>query len=172
MKVNVGSRNPVKINATRAVFMQLDSTVEIVGVAVNSGVADQPLGDTETQQGTINRARAALTPGAAYGVGFEGGILETEHGLLTCAWCAVADQSGKLGLGGGVNVLLPPKIATLLAQGHELGVAMDILTGAHNSKQGPGAVGILTDGLSDRQSAYEHMLNLALAPFRRPDLYT
>jgi inosine/xanthosine triphosphatase len=171
MKVIVGSTNPVKIAAAKTVFAHLDPTAEIAHLAVASGVSEQPWGDEETRAGAINRARAALIPDATYGVGFEGGLLETEHGLMTCAWCAVVDGAGRLGLGGGVNVLLPAAVEQMVRAGQELGEAMDQLTGEHNTKQHQGAIGILTDGLSDRQRAYEHMLALALAPFRRPALY-
>ncbi len=48
---------------------------------------------------------------------------------------------------------------------------MDALTGLHNTKHAQGAIGILTDGLETRKSAYAHILRLALAPFRKAELY-
>ncbi len=126
----------------------------------------------QTRLGALNRARRALdTVGGDLGVGFEGGVVETEHGWMTCAWCAVVDRTGRVGVGGGVSTLLPPAVADAIAAGGELGPAMDALTGERETKNGPGAVGILTAGLTDRQHAYEQILRLALAPFRRPDLY-
>jgi inosine/xanthosine triphosphatase len=171
MKIIVGSTNPIKIDAARQIFARMDSAAQIDGVEVDSGVSHQPWGDEETRTGAVNRASAAMRKGADYGVGFEGGVINTEHGLMTCAWCAVVDAGGRVGIGGGVNVQLPPQVAKALHNGEELGPAMDALTGDHNTKQGPGAAGILTDGLTNRQSAYEHVLALALATFRRPDLY-
>jgi inosine/xanthosine triphosphatase len=171
MKVIVGSTNPVKVQAARTVFYKIDPGVEIVAVAVESGVPHQPWGDAETRQGAINRAHAAMRDAADYEVGFEGGVIDTEHGIMTCAWCAVINAADKCGLGGSVNMMLPPQVQEALRQGAELGPAMDDLVGETNTKQGPGAAGILTDGLTDRQMEYEHMLALALAPFRRPDLF-
>ncbi len=176
MKIVVGSTNPVKVEAARAVFGRITVDLSVSGIEVESGVAAQPWGNEETRQGAVNRAqaalRAALSDGPAdLGVGFEGGVFETAQGLMTCAWCAVVGRDGTMGIGGGVSVLLPPAVAAAVRAGHELGTAIDRLAGAHNTKQGPGAVGILTNGLIDRQAAYEHMLVLALAPFRRPDLY-
>lgn len=171
MKVIVGSTNPVKVGAAREVFEKIDPNVEIVSIAVESGVPHQPWGDEETRQGAINRAHAAMRDGADYAVGFEGGVVETEHGIMTCAWCAVINAAEKCGLGGSVNMMLPPKVQDALRHGAELGPAMDDLVGESNTKQGSGAAGILTDGLTDRKMEYEHMLALALAPFRRPDLY-
>jgi inosine/xanthosine triphosphatase len=171
MKIVVGSGNPVKVEAARAVFSRVDPAAEVRGEAVESGVAVQPWGGAQTREGAVNRARAALSMGADLGVGFEGGLLDTEHGIMTCAWCAVVDPAGRVGLGGGVSALLPPAVAERVQAGMELGPAMDLLVGQHNTKQGPGAVGILTDGLTDRQGAYEGILALALARFRRSDLY-
>jgi non-canonical (house-cleaning) NTP pyrophosphatase len=53
----------------------------------------------------------------------------------------------------------------------ELGHAMDRVTGARDTKRGLGAVGILTDGLVDRQRAYEVLVTYALAPFIVPEMY-
>lgn len=172
MKVMVGSINPVKVAAAQAVFGPFAPDLSVVGKAAPSGVPEQPWGDAQTRQGALNRARAVLTDEAAYGVGFEGGLIETEFGVMTCAWCAVVGHSGQVGMGGGVNILLPPEVTKAVKGGQELGPAMDALVGQHDTKQGPGAVGILTDGLIDRQQAYEHILIMALGPFRRRDLYT
>jgi len=168
----VGSTNPVKVAAAQAVFERFAADLTVEGLSVESGVPVQPWGDAQTRQGALNRARVALNDGAAYGVGFEGGLIETELGIMTCAWCAVVDPDGRIGMGGGVNILLPPEVSDAVKGGQELGPAMDTLVGEADTKQGPGAVGILTDGLADRKTAYEHILILALGPFRRRDLYT
>ncbi len=67
---------------------------------------------------------------------------------------------------------LPDRVTALLRQGYELGPAMDALAGTHNVRQREGALGILTQGLVDRQSAFEFLLRLALAPFRSREWYT
>ena len=59
----------------------------------------------------------------------------------------------------------------LVRDGMELGHAMDRLIDAHDTKHGAGAVGILTDGMVDRQGAYEVLVMYALAPFLTPTLY-
>ena len=66
---------------------------------------------------------------------------------------------------------LPDSVARLVRDGVELGHAMDRLIDAHNTKHGAGAVGILTDGLVDRQRAYEVLVSYALGPFLTPGLY-
>jgi inosine/xanthosine triphosphatase len=169
--IAVGSTNPVKIAAVRAVAARAFPGATVEGLGTDSGVPAQPWGDAETRRGALNRARAALAAGADLGVGLEGGMVESELGLMTCAWCIIVDAGGRIGVGGGVHVLVPPAVADTLQAGGELGPAMDQLTGQHNTKQAEGAVGILTAGLSNRQSAYEQLVAMALAPFVRPEYY-
>ena len=170
--IAVGSTNPVKIAAVGVVAARAFPTAEVIGLSIDSGVPEQPWGDAETRRGALNRARAALTnTGADLGVGLEGGMVETEMGLMTCAWCVIVDPGGRVGVGGGVHMLVPPSVAQALRAGGELGPAMDELTGQHNTKQAQGAVGILTAGLSDRQLAYEQLVAMALAPFMQAEYY-
>lgn len=170
--IAAGSTNPVKIAAVRAATARAFPAAQVVGLSVDSGVPDQPWGDAETRRGALNRARAVLAAtGADLGVGLEGGMLETEMGLMTCAWCVIVDPDGRMGVGGGVHMLVPPSVARALRAGGELGPAMDQLTGRHNTKQAQGAVGILTGGLSDRQSAYQQLVAMALAPFVQAKYY-
>lgn len=167
MHVAVGSLNPVKHEAVRDVLAPLFEALTITGIAVPSGVADQPWGDEETRAGALNRARAAqLTTGADLGIGLEGGLIRTEVGAMTCAWCAIVAADGRIGIGGGAHMMLPALAQYLLAKGMELGVVMDRISGLQDTKHNAGAIGILTAGLETRESAYAHILRLALAPFR------
>ena len=164
--VAVGSTNPVKLAAARAVIAPLAPHAAFEGVAVKSAVPDQPFGDDETIHGARTRAvaaRAALD--ADLGVGIEGGCVETPDGLRTCAWAVVVDREGRRGTGGSLAMPPPDVVARMIRDGAELGHAMDALVSRHNTKQGAGAVGILTAGLVDRQRAYEILVTYALAPF-------
>ena len=66
---------------------------------------------------------------------------------------------------------LPPKIVELINQGVELGHADDLVFKRNNSKQGNGAVGILTHDIIDRVEYYRHAVILALIPFVNSELY-
>jgi inosine/xanthosine triphosphatase len=171
--VAVGSTNPVKIGAVRAVLSGIAPQARVEGIAVPSTVADQPFGDEETIRGARARAVAARERlDADLGVGLEGGVVELADGSMqTCAWSVIVDASGKSGVGGSLAMPLPSSVAAMIREGTELGVAMDRLVGARGTKHGTGAVGILTDGLVDRQRAYEILVTYALAPFLRRDLY-
>lgn len=165
-RVAVGSTNPVKIGAARAVLERLVPQVIVEGVVVESGVPDQPWGDDETIRGALTRARAARDAvDADLGVGIEGGVIDTRDGRVrTCAWAAVVTRDGRSGVGGSLSLELPPPVAELVRGGMELGHAMDAVTGERDVKRGVGAVGILTRGLVTRSQAYEYIVAYALTP--------
>lgn len=165
-RVVVGSTNPVKIGAARAVLRRVAPVVEVAGHAVPSGVPDQPWGDDETIRGALARARGACAmAGAELGIGIEGGVVAAPDGSVrTCAWAAVVARDGREGVGGSLAMQLPERVAQLVRNGMELGHAMDRVTGVHDVKRGAGAVGILTAGLVSRQDAYEVLVAYALAP--------
>ncbi len=172
-RVAVGSTNPVKVAAARAVLAPLAPQAAIEPVAVASDVPDQPLGDDQTIHGArtrAERARAALD--ADLGVGVEGGVVELPDGTMrTCAWAVVVGRDGRVGTGGSLAMPLPASVAAAIRGGAELGHAMDALVSATNTKHGAGAVGILTRGLVDRQRAYEVLVTYALAPFLTPEFW-
>ena len=172
MYIAVGSKNPIKIQASQNVLSLVYPDAKFTSHNVESGVSVQPWGDEETRQGAVNRAKAARNQANAdLGIGLEGGVQDTEFGMMTCAWCAIVDPNGKIGVGGSSCVLLPNSIATAVRNGTELGTAMDNLTGQHNTKHQLGAIGLLTNGLSSRQAAYEIVIKMALAPFVRIDWF-
>ena len=168
----VGSKNPVKLAAARAVFASAFPSARIEAIAVPSGVPDQPFGDAETIAGARARALAARQAlDADYGVGLEGGVVEDGDSMRSCAWCVIVHRDGREGVGGSLAMPLPSAVATMIRDGMELGHAMDALVAQRGTKHGQGAVGILTDGRIDRQGAYEVLVTYALAPFLTPGLY-
>jgi inosine/xanthosine triphosphatase len=170
--VAVGSANPVKLAAARAVLESAFSGVVVSAQAVSSGVADQPFGDEETIRGARERARAArLALDADVGVGLEGGVVDSPAGMRTCAWCVVVHRDGREGVGGSLAMPLPDAVAKMIRDGEELVHAMDRFVAETGTKHGKGAVGILTAGRIDRQAAYEVLVTYAIAPFLSPALY-
>jgi inosine/xanthosine triphosphatase len=173
-KVIIASSNPAKIEAVREGFSKVfpNEEFEYEGIAVPSNVSDQPMGNTETLTGAINRADNAKTaaPKADYWVGLEGGVEDNEHGLRSIVWICVKsnDQEGFAQPG---SFYLPPKVAELVKGGMELGLADDIVFKTKNSKHNEGAVGHLTHNLYSRAQYYAIGVELALVPFINPDLY-
>ncbi|MBI4163718.1 MAG: inosine/xanthosine triphosphatase [Candidatus Aenigmarchaeota archaeon] len=173
MKIAIGSKNPVKVAAVTDGLKEAFPKAEFVSVDVKSGVSSQPVGDDETVKGATNRATEALKKiGADLGVGLEGGVEETKHGMMATVWCAIIDVKGNIGLGGGLHIHIPEVVAKKIRNGVELGKAMDELTNRKDTKHQEGALGILTKGLIDRKTGYESLVRLAAAKFLNPDLYS
>ena len=172
-RVAVGSTNPVKVAAVRAVLARVRPEIVVESIFVASDVPEQPWGDEETIRGARTRAERALAAtDAELGVGLEGGLVEQGDGSLrTCAWAVVASLDGGVSIGGSLAMPLPPAVAAAVRDGLELGHAMDRVTRGHNTKHNAGAVGILTAGLIDRQRAYEAILTYALAPWLSAELW-
>ena len=169
----VASQNPVKIQAALDGFHRMfpEEKFRAEGVSVPSDVSDQPMSDAETLQGALNRARhaRAQTPQADYWVGIEGGCDEQRGALEAFAWVVVLSRE-RTGRSRTGTFVLPAEVARLVRQGVELGEADDRVFRRANSKQGNGAVGILTRDVIDRTGYYVHAVILALVPFKNPDL--
>ena len=152
-------------------FPEESFTVE--GVAVPSGVSDQPHTDTETCKGAWNRADRASQerPDADFFVGLEGGIEAQGADMASFAWVVVKSNSGLFGKAKTATFFLAPPVAALIRQGKELGEADDIVFGQTNSKQANGAVGLLTDNAVDRAAYYSDAVLFALIPFKKRELY-
>jgi inosine/xanthosine triphosphatase len=168
--IAVGSTNPAKTSAVKAVCERAFPGSRVVGVDVPSGVPEQPIGEDETSAGAQNRARAALAtvPGARMGLGLEGGV-DLEGHLINCV--AVVTAEGRENLTWGVRFPLPPKVVARVLKGEELGPVMDEVSGRSESKKHLGAVGILTNGIFTRAEMWQGPLACALMPFLHPELY-
>ena len=172
-RVVVGSENPSKVEAVRAVMAQVDPSCRVEAVEVDSGVPAQPWGEAETRAGALNRARRALAAGGHLGVGMEGGLEDRAGCLYVTCWCAVVDAEGRESLALGAAMPLPERVAAQLspASGAELAPIIDSLAGRPGTGKVYGAIGLLTGGLRDRRHAWEDALAYALAPWLRADLY-
>ncbi len=175
--VSVGSTNPVKLGAVQDGFRRVfpGEAITIRGCTVPSGVSAQPMSDAETLEGASQRAAnaRAADPAADYWAGVEGGCEAKFGELLTFAWIVIlARDRITPGRGRTAAFCLPAKVADLVRQGVELGVADDQVFGRSNSKQLNGAVGLLTGDLIDRRAYYEHAVILALIPFKNPTLFS
>jgi inosine/xanthosine triphosphatase len=173
IKIVVGSKNPVKINAAKTAIFDVFPLDEVECIAVNaqSNVAEQPMTEEETQLGAINRVKYCQQHAQAdFYVAIEGGVDQFEYGPATFAFVAIASQK-QLSIGRSCNLPLPPVIYQALKNGEELGHVMDRMFSTDNVKQRQGAIGLLTNDLATRESVYRQAIILAMAPFIHPDLY-
>jgi inosine/xanthosine triphosphatase len=159
MKIIIGSKNPAKINAVKNSFSQQEA--EFISFDIPSGVKAQPFSDEETIEGAINRAVGGLNQGNGdIGIGLEGGVHETSHGLLLCNWGAIATHNMEPIIAGGARFLLPEEVAARLRMGEELGPVMDDYAKMKNVRKHEGAVGIFTNGMVNRMEMFTHVTRL------------
>ena len=177
-KVIIGSQNPVKINAVRTGFESVfeGMNMEFVGVNISSGVSDQPFGEEETLQGAKNRVKHAYEayPDASFWVGIEGGVVVLEDIMYGFAWIVVRGESPTIsypknfiGKARSAAFMLPLAVQKMVERGIELGSANDQYFGTHASKQGAGAIGLLTENRVTREELYLPAVIMALIPFMK-----
>ncbi len=168
MIISVGSTNPVKIRATLEAAHRFDPKIKVVGKEVASGVSPMPMSRKEVRLGARTRALNALER-ADIGIGMEGGMdLIDDHYYLTSSVYATNGSEGAWG--GEVLVRMPQKVAALVVdEGMELGAAMDLITGKHETKKKEGAVHFLTGGRLTRMQVFRDSAIMALAPLLLQD---
>lgn len=166
--IKVASANPAKINAVASAFAEVfpEQALDVQGIAVPSGVADQPMTSDETLLGAINRVAVLAEYEADYRVAIEAG-LDAE---FTFAWMVI-EHRGKTGKARSASLMLPPAALDQLQQGKELGDVMDAMFNQDNIKQKGGAIALLTHNRLSRSSVYHQALILALIPFLNPALF-
>src|SRR5690554_4167608 len=106
--IYIGSKNPTKVNAVKAVFKEEN----IISMDAPSSVPAQPFSDQETRKGAIQRAKFLIeNMEAVIAIGLEGGVSDEEEGMFLCNWGALVTKEGKIYVGGGARILLPEEIA-------------------------------------------------------------
>jgi inosine/xanthosine triphosphatase len=174
MKIAVGSTNPTKIDPVRHVFSHyFGEKVTVFGVAVKSGVSEQPRTDDEMFRGALNRARAAIKklPSASYGVGIEGGVHQYSYGWFERSLVVIVNKKGEFGVGASGGLRLPKPVVDRIEKGLNLEQAVDELFGTHRIGEGIGMFGLFTKGLVTRTIGVEHGVAFALARFLHKELY-
>lgn len=169
-RVWVGSLNPAKVIPVRDVFQAWWPDVRVEGASVPSGVPDQPLGEAQTREGAVNRARAAVAlcgSAEGWGVGLEGGLLIDGPDGRLFGVVAVAHRRGeqvRVEVSRTADLRLPPAVTRRVRSGEELGTVMDGVLGLTDLKRGVGSVGALTGGVVTRADVWRQAVALAAAP--------
>lgn len=177
MKILVGSKNPVKINAVKEAFEKHFGEVEVTGIEVPSFVPDQPINE-ETLIGAENRARNLFkinyeqNLNADYFVGVEGGIVQQHNRWFAFGGMCVINKKGKTAFGSSPHFELPKVVVDKLLERKELGHVMDEIMKTENSKCKSGAIGFFTNGVMDRKELYIGGLLVAVVPFLHENLYS
>ena len=166
MIIAVGSKNPAKVSAIAGAADSFHP--DIITIDAPSGVSPQPFSDEETIQGAINRAVSCLKMSDAdVGIGLEGGVVETVHGLFLCNWGALVDRKHCEDpiIAGGARIPLPKPIASELLKGRELGPVMSEFTKKRDIRKKEGAIGIFTDEWVSRSEMFSHVAKMLFGQY-------
>lgn len=176
MKINIGTKNTIKIDALRETIAGYDflKGARVDGVDSNSEVADQPKSLEETICGAKNRAKSAFG-GCNFSVGIEDGLMtvpQTLTGSMNLCVCAFYDGT-RYYLGTSAGFEYPPKAIDLVAKGRDINQAFYELGLTDNPKVGSalGAIGILTKNRWCRKDTVKQSIIAALIQLENKNLY-
>lgn len=177
MKIIVASTNTVKVSAVREALGEYPilKEADIEGVAVNTGVSEQPKSLEETVQGAVNRAEAAFN-GCDYSIGIESGLMKVPHtksGSMDFCACSIYDgKTHSLGLSCAFE--FPKKVTDMI---NELGITANDafykvgLTDNKKLGSAEGAIGLLTKGRVTRKDYTKQAVHMALIHLENKGLY-
>ena len=177
MRINVASKNPVKVEAVREVLQNYPdlANCDVLGIETRSGVSNQPKSLEETIQGAINRARAVFD-GCVYSLGIESGLMmvpQTKTGSMDFCACAIYDgKNYHLGLSCAFE--FPAKVTQMIHKdGIDANEAFYRLGLTSNRKIGSseGAIGMLTKGRMSRKDYTKQAIQMALIHLENRELY-
>jgi inosine/xanthosine triphosphatase len=177
MKVNVGSRNNVKVSAVSETLLKypMFKGCIINGVKTDSGVSKEPKSIEETFRGAINRAKNAFID-CDYSIGLESGLMKvpfTKTGYMDfCACCIFDGKKTHLGMSSAFE--FPIKVTKLVFDEN-----LDInesffknnLTKNKEIGSAEGAIGYLTKGRIKRIDYTKQSIQMALIHLENPGLY-
>jgi len=184
--VRVGSINEPKLAAVRGAIGAYVPDAKVEGVAVASGVAEQPVGFEEIIRGARNRAARALgEPPCDLGIGIEDGLVplptgssEGEFAHLNIGCVAITDGE-RTSIGFSSAFGYPSECSIPAVRDREpIGAVFDSLWDAHRgdstvkpSALSTGNIGRLSNGVLPRAEYARHGVLCALVAFVQPDLY-
>lgn len=184
--VRVGSVNEPKLVAVRSAIGAYAPEAKVEGVAVTSGVPEQPIGFEEIIRGARNRAAGAMSGSPCdLGIGIEDGLVplpagdsEGEAAHLNIGCVAITDgERTSIGFSSAFGYPLECSISAVRDR-EPIGAVFDRLWEAHRGESAAkpsalstGNIGRLSNGVLPRAEYARHGVLCALVAFLQPDLY-
>lgn len=170
MKINVGSTNPVKIQAVidaLRLYPKKFNHSKVNGIDVKGSNYDHPINIDQVIAGAVDRAKQAFKD-CKYSFGLESGLIKTSHtntGYMEVSCAVIYDgNSFKFGLSPGFEW---PKDVTkfILDRKGDASLAFQKLGYTKSVKKGAekgGIIGQLTNGRMTREDQIKYSLIMAL----------
>jgi len=177
MNINIGTRNPVKIEAVREAIRDyiMMRGSHIKAVDVQSGVHKQPKTLEETINGAMNRAKSAFSE-CTYSFGIESGMMQVPHtksGYMDVTVCAIFDGK-RYHLGMSSCFEYPYEVTRrLFSNGADVNEAA-IEAGFTDKKAigtSEGMIGLLTKGRLNRKEYTKQSIMMAMIHLENPEHY-
>lgn len=168
MRINVGSVNPIKVEAVKEIVSDYPylKSADINAVDTKSDVSDQPKTLAETVQGAANRAKNSFHD-CDFSFGIESGLMAvpgTKTGFMDVCVCAIYDgKEFHLGLSSAWEA--PKKVVKfMLEEGLNMNDAALKAGFTDSPKVGSaeGLVGIMTKGRLNRKEYTKEAIRTAL----------
>jgi inosine/xanthosine triphosphatase len=164
IRVNVGSQNNMKIEATKKVFSLIFKNYDVTGMMVKSSVSAQPF-NSDTLNGAINRAKECIKD-ADYGIGIEAGLFWNDQ--LNCYfdvhYVAILDKYGTMTYGHSSGFAYPKELIEILKKGTDIYSALEKYTNVKNIGRSAGMAGFFSHGLIKRSNLVEQGILMAMIP--------
>ncbi|MFX1300071.1 MAG: inosine/xanthosine triphosphatase [Promethearchaeota archaeon] len=173
MRVAVGSKNPVKLEAVNQAFVLYFDEIEIVPVSVDSGVQPFPMSLQETLSGAQTRAQKAweAVPSIDYAVGIEAGVFSIETYYLVQGFAAIR-KDDEMGVGCSVAFEVSPNLVAKIDPSSDRSkLTIEQLLGRSNIFQQEGVVGVLTQNQLTRTQILRDAVICALPRFLLPQYF-
>lgn len=177
MKINVGSKNEIKVSAVREAVSGYSSLsrAQISAVEAPSKISEQPKSLEETIRGAINRAKGAFQ-NCDISFGIESGMMQvpyTKTGYMDFCACVIYDGN-ECHIGLSAAFEFPREVTRLiLEEGLDANQAFYKLGLTSNQKIGSaeGATGMLTKGRVTRKDYTKQAIAMALIHLENSDLF-
>lgn len=176
MKVLIGTKNPGKMEGARKAFEHYFDDVFIDGIAVASGVGEQPV-DLEIYEGARTRVDNLWEYAkennieAEYFLGIESGITNVLGKWVIVNVAVIKDFDGYESWGTSSGFPVPEKYVDEIINS-DLSQVMDNLFSAHDLRSGLGGVSYLTHEVISRIDLTEEAFIMALTQFINDDIWT
>lgn len=174
MKINVGSKNPVKMKAVKEAFSLYFGNLIVKGFKVDSGINPQPKKLEEIIEGVINRAIGCFND-CNYSVGIESGIFPvwkslTNYMNISCS--VIYDGKEIVGIGLSPGFENPNfVIEEIFGKRKEVAEIFDEKFKTLNIEKEGGAISILSNGKYLRKELHRVGTIMALLPIINKELY-
>ncbi len=177
MKINVGSKNKVKVDAVKETIQSYNflKNFEVSGFEVLSNVSDQPKTLDETIEGAKNRAKNAFL-NCDFSFGIESGLFKvpgTKSGYMDICACAIFDgKNFHIGMSSAFEY--PKKMMELILK-NKLDASKAMFKAGFTQNQDIGsdigAIGFLTKGRLVRKELTKQAIVNSLIHLENPELY-